>query len=546
MENHVIGPPGAGKTAYLAGGRNLDGTWREGQVARAVAEYGYDRVLVTSLTKAAVHEIVGRDLPIPRNHAGTLHSLAYHALGGATMFTKRSQAEAWNAEARSRGQRDWEIALRDVDGSTGDDLDDYVTPGWMARANFYRSRMLPLHAWDAFTRPAFLAFTAWKQDNYILDFTDLLERAIEQCTPAPAGALAMFVDEAQDMTPLMITLIRQWAAEMSTLTLVGDPDQCLYEWVGADPAIMHSVDPAYVRVLPRSYRLSRQVHAAALDWVGRTPGRVPVVFAPTDEEGEASYDESLDLRRPGMLLDDILADTEHGTVMVLASSAYMLRGLIAELRAEGVPFHNPWRIRNGAWNPMAHRNGVSTAQRLMAYCAQNSRVLQSVGRPWNATDVRTWVPMVKADGVFVRGGKKQLETMNEYADTPQVFSMLEACLEPDAVAGVFSGDPAWLYAHATADYKERMEYPMQVLTLSGGQALQQDPRIIIGTIHSVKGAEADTVYLAPDISSSALDEWEGGNEAAIRRTFYVGMSRARSKLVLMGSDKPLLAVDWDA
>ena len=56
----------------------------------------------------------------------------------------------------------------------------------------------------------------------------------------------------------------------------------------------------------------------------------------------------------------------------------------------------------------------------------------------------------------------------------------------------------------------------------------------MGTIHSVKGGEADVVYLFPDLSVSGMDEWDGTVEqrAPIYRLFYVGMTRARETLVL--------------
>ena len=58
--------------------------------------------------------------------------------------------------------------------------------------------------------------------------------------------------------------------------------------------------------------------------------------------------------------------------------------------------------------------------------------------------------------------------------------------------------------------------------------------VVVGTIHSVKGGEADDVIIFPDISLAGQREVEAssdGRDAAIRQ-FYVGMTRARERLII--------------
>ena len=62
--------------------------------------------------------------------------------------------------------------------------------------------------------------------------------------------------------------------------------------------------------------------------------------------------------------------------------------------------------------------------------------------------------------------------------------------------------------------------------------------MIVGTIHSVKGGEADVVYVAPDLSERGALEWESTNESRkdrVRRLFYVAITRAREKVVALSS-----------
>ena len=60
------------------------------------------------------------------------------------------------------------------------------------------------------------------------------------------------------------------------------------------------------------------------------------------------------------------------------------------------------------------------------------------------------------------------------------------------------------------------------------------PNVIIGTIYSVKGAQADVVYLAPDLSRAGMVEWSAPGERrdGVVRQMYVGMTRARESLIL--------------
>jgi hypothetical protein len=75
---------------------------------------------------------------------------------------------------------------------------------------------------------------------------------------------------------------------------------------------------------------------------------------------------------------------------------------------------------------------------------------------------------------------------------------------------------------------------------SGVDALAEEPRLVIGTGHSVKGAEADVVYVFPDLSASATREWEGRpkNRDAIIRLGYVMVTRARESLILCNPAGP--------
>ena len=86
----------------------------------------------------------------------------------------------------------------------------------------------------------------------------------------------------------------------------------------------------------------------------------------------------------------------------------------------------------------------------------------------------------------------------------------------------------------TADVGLRVQFPSEVAAKRGPRALLQAPQVVVGTIHSVKGGQADVVYLFPDLSQAGDAQYRRGGaqrDAAIR-LFYVGATRAREMLYI--------------
>jgi len=64
-----------------------------------------------------------------------------------------------------------------------------------------------------------------------------------------------------------------------------------------------------------------------------------------------------------------------------------------------------------------------------------------------------------------------------------------------------------------------------------------DPKIIVGTVHSVKGGEADIVHIFPDLSFSGNNEIYD-NPDRIHRLFYVGVTRAKESVIVHEASSP--------
>jgi len=86
----------------------------------------------------------------------------------------------------------------------------------------------------------------------------------------------------------------------------------------------------------------------------------------------------------------------------------------------------------------------------------------------------------------------------------------------------------------TADVHPRVQFPADIAARRGPHALAATPQVIVGTIHSVKGGQADVVYLFPDLSQAGEAQYARGGAArdSVIRQFYVGVTRAYEGLYI--------------
>lgn len=511
-EYRVIGPPGTGKTTYVAK-----------QAAKAVK--AGQKVLVCALTKAAAAAV-----PQLNCQVGTLHSFCHQALGRPPLtedhmadFQTRYPQYHWYANAKA--------AKTKGAGPSGDRLLDA-----------YQRRRADLKPQRATTTDANFVerYENWKQKEWpaanpeaggpLMDFTDLILHCLEYVPQAPGKPDLILADEAQDLDPLELQLLRKWGAAAGRLILVGDPQQNLYFWRGAQPSAFAQgkLPRGHVRHLKQSYRVPRAVDQAAKAWLKPQANATQVKSKPLDKAGAArSLDLSLDT--PEDLVDHLQDNGEQGqTVMILASCAYLLQPLLRELRDHGIPFHNPYRTDSLPWNPLTDTAGNGWAVRRLAhFLGMHS------GKPNSPKQLTYWLDALAKTAIIKPGGRKALNRLlTEQPDTPLSPETLLTILTKPAATALARGNLAW--------YQNRLydpipaAYPLKVAANYGRAALLQEPSLVIGTIHSVKGGQADVVYLFPDLSPAGWRDWNGPaeNRDSIYRLFYVGMTRAKDTIYL--------------
>jgi DNA helicase II / ATP-dependent DNA helicase PcrA len=535
-EYRIFGPPGTGKTTNV-----------KRQVTRAVEKYGADAVLVTSFSRTAAAELAGRDLPISSKKIGTLHSHCFHALGGPQIA--EANVAKWNREnpylpitsVKKQGRLDGEDWVEDGGLFTikaGDRL--------LRELNRLRGLMLNPDFWPADVRDFYRRWSDYKQARGLFDFCDLIETCLWEFAAAPHRPSVIFADEAQDLNAMQLQLIRKWGRHTEYFILAGDDDQTIYSFTGASPdAILDPDIPNdHKIILKQSYRVPQAIHKVANRLIQGVTRRQDKIYLPRPSEGAVHRLNNGTYKSPEYsILSTAMKHVEQGkTVMFLTACSYMLTPLIRVLRKNAIPFHNPYRKVNGFWNPLRIGSSLSAANRILSFLIGHPEYGEG-GRPWTHRDLALWTDWLYENGTLRNGWKNQLHS---FAHGKAItIEQLGEILAPGAFHSLqiaYARGPRamleWWRPRVRVDVHSRIQYPADVAGKHGRQALIDVPRVIVGTIHSVKGGEADVVYLFPDMSRAGEAQYQrsGSSRDSMIRVFYVGATRARETLYICQRD----------
>ena len=288
----VLASAGAGKTRVLAR--------RVGY--RVVTDAAKpEHVLAITFTRKAADELrqrlsdLGLATPVT---AGTFHSLAARQL-------RRWWADRHTPEPtllRRKGRLLAELAVGRP-GLQGVDVGELasvvewakarqVAPDGFVAAVATARRELPADV-DA-VAGLYRRYEDEKRRRRLVDFDDLLGRYADALESDSRFAAAqrwrwrhVFVDELQDVNRLQCRLLLALLGENDDLFVVGDPNQAIYGWNGADPAFLAGVPErwpdAEVLRLDENHRSSPQIVAAA----GSALGRHAVTVRSSQPDGPA-------------------------------------------------------------------------------------------------------------------------------------------------------------------------------------------------------------------------------------------------------------------
>ncbi|HEV8613417.1 MAG TPA: UvrD-helicase domain-containing protein, partial [Gemmatimonadales bacterium] len=223
----------------------------------------------------------------------------------------------------------------------------------LTRFGLYRAKDVPLVPQDL---AVFNRYRLHLEQRNLLDFDDLVVRTAELLAAheAVADEVAarwdyLLVDEFQDLNPRQYAVVRRLARAHRNLFVVGDDEQSVYSWTGADPQVLRQFANDFqldrVVVLDENRRTAREIFAAARRLLRNNPPLFEEKVLRAERESEHGVsvlgfdDERAEAR---WLLADLRAD-QRGSGLPWGEYGVLYRRheigdtLEAELLREGIP-----------------------------------------------------------------------------------------------------------------------------------------------------------------------------------------------------------------
>ena len=337
------------------------------------------------------------------------------------------------------------------------------------------------------------AIKAYKKEKGLIDYDDMLEKFIEQDVSPSFDVL--FIDEAQDLSPLQWRMVRTLWKKANKTYIAGDDDQAIFKWAGADVdsfiALKEEVD--HIRTLDQSYRIpGGPIHKLSQQIINKVTNRYAKEYKPRQEIG--------DLTRYSDLTQ---VDMSQGEWLVLSSANYFLDDVkdLCELQ--------------GWYYSHKHKNSIKLDLLLAIQAWEKWR------------KVETTLPVASIKNIYSYLGDnvtKGYKTGKTMSDEEEGYYIKECVADH----GLQTQD-VWYKAFAGLDTNTE-NYIRNML--ANKEKISQTPRITLSTIHGAKGGEADNVLLLPDVTKSAIDQNDRDPDE-LHRLFYVAVTRAKKSLHIL-------------
>jgi DNA helicase-2/ATP-dependent DNA helicase PcrA len=444
-------------------------------------------------------------------------------------------------------------------------------------------------------RQAYEAYqTALRRSNAV-DFDDLLlyvQRIAEDETTLAGMELRerfsyVLVDEFQDTNLVQYRIVRALSSRTRNLCVVGDDDQSIYRWRGADVRLIrsfqHDFPDAQVVKLEQNYRSSGNIVAAALGVIAKASERVDKKLWTASEAGEK------------VLVRAVRDEREEAAEVVGAIQKLTARGVKADQIAVFYRVHAQSRTLEEALRggnvPYQVIGGLRFFERaevknLIAYLrllvnpqsdADLERIINIPARGIgdktvdrlrdiageNSTSMYDAVQIAVRTGDVPSAAKKKLESFRELMEELRTHvaderpsELAERIIErtgykkllqeaDDAESDARLGNLEELVG-AISDFEEETEEQGEEPTLqswleritlaAAADGIEDAPKVSLMTVHTAKGLEFQAVFLTgmeeeifPYRGVSGREPEELDEE---RRLAYVAITRARHHLMI--------------
>ena len=442
-------------------------------------------------------------------------------------------------------------------------------------------------------------YTMYQQqlrENNALDFDDLLMKVYELFTNHP-DVLAFYqdkfqyihVDEYQDTNTVQYHLVRLLAGDRQNLCVVGDDDQSIYGWRGAN--IRNILDferdfhGARSIKLEQNYRSTQMILNAANAVVSLNTGRKPKELWTENEKGNPIdiFQAENEYKEAEFIASSIRKKVNEGhrqysdfavlyrtnaqsrvleEKMVSSSIPYRLLGgtrfyerkeikdLLSYLRV--ISNHQDDIAVQRIINTPRRGIGATTVDRIAQYGLEQgmdfyetARLSKELGVIGNApaTKVVQFITMVdRLRTLAPMTGIKEL--LEEVIDTTNYYDYIKQQYSEDAedrirnIGELISKTASYMNTAEEPNLAEFLEEVTLVADIDNYD--EESNSVVLMTLHSAKGLEFPVVFI-PGLeeglfpSSMSMNDGEDGIEEE-RRLCYVGITRAREKLYMLHAE----------
>ena len=400
----------------------------------------------------------------------------------------------------------------------------------------------------------------------------------------------IMVDEYQDTNSVQYLWLRLLAQERRNICCVGDDDQSIYSWRGAQVENILKFEKdfpgAKVIRLEQNYRSTPHILAAASGVIANNGGRLGKELWTELDAGEkvrvlGVWDGPAEARRVGEEIETAQRDgTSLDHVAILVRAQHQTREFEDRFIAIGLPyrivggfrFYERAEIRDAlAYLRVVHQPAddlaferiVNTPKRGLGdkaiaklhQLARAERLPLSIAAA-RILDSDELTPQArKALGRFVGDIARWRDMANDLPHAELARQILDESGYTAMWQAEKSAEAAGRLENLTElvrameEYESLTAFLEHVSLVMDNEATREDPKVTIMTIHAAKGLEFDTVFLAgweeglfP--SQRALDEGGTRSLEEERRLAYVAITRARRRATILHAANRRIYGQW--
>jgi len=444
---------------------------------------------------------------------------------------------------------------------------------------------------DAISRAAFLEDAAsypekvcaevWKyydktmREEHALDFDDLLFKTLHLLESYPVVLEVLqkryqyiHVDEYQDTNKVQFAIIKLLTGKAANICVVGDVDQNIYSWRGADIKNVLQFEKnfpgAKTVFLEENYRSSGTIIAASNDIIEKNNNRIPKTVFTSNEHGEkitlyAAHTGPDEAEYIVMTIKKLIADgASPSEFAILYRTNFQSRGLEEAFLNFGVPY----QLLGTKFFERKEIKDVLSYLRLALNPGSTADIGRIVNVPTRGIGKVTMLKMTEnrreeitgATLVKVERFEEMMRDIGDHARTEKISETLKFIIKR-------SGIEADLRKHGTEDDMERLGNLQELVTLAvryddlgpeeGVEALienaalqsdqdelqakEESDAVRLMTVHSSKGLEFPYVFITGLEEGLFPSERPGDSNKDTeeeRRLFYVALTRAEKKVYL--------------